>query len=89
MSPTAIGLIVLVCVFGGALLGMFLRKVLPEHASFGMFSPRNAIAIPLLFLGAVSLSAAIFLIGELNNPLEGFISISRTPMEMALGFLGQ
>ena len=31
MSPFAIGLIVLVCVFGGALLGMLLRRVLPEH----------------------------------------------------------
>src|SRR5450631_2397104 len=31
VNPIAIGLIVLVCVFGGALLGMFLRTVLPEH----------------------------------------------------------
>ena len=31
MNPVAIGLIVLVCIFGGALLGMFLRTVLPEH----------------------------------------------------------
>jgi hypothetical protein len=58
-------------------------------ASFGLFAPRNAIAIAVLFLGAVSLSAAIFLIEELNNPLEGFIAISRTPMERALGFIGQ
>jgi hypothetical protein len=58
-------------------------------ASFGLFAPRNAIAIAVLFLGAVSLSAAIFLIEELNNPLEGFITISSTPMERALGLLGQ
>ena len=31
MDPIAIGLIVLVCTFGGALLGMFLRTRLPEH----------------------------------------------------------
>ena len=31
MSPITIALIVLVCVFGGVLLGMFLRTVLPEH----------------------------------------------------------
>ena len=31
MSPMAIGGIVFVCVFGGALLGMLLRAVLPEH----------------------------------------------------------
>ena len=58
-------------------------------ASFGLFAPRNAIAIAVLFLGAVSLSAAIFLIEELNNPLEGFIAISRAPMDRALGFLGR
>ena len=57
--------------------------------SFGLFAPRNAIAIAVLFLGAVSLSAAISLIEELNDPLEGFITISRAPMERALGFLGQ
>ena len=31
MTPIAIASIVLVCVFGGALLGMFLRTVLPEE----------------------------------------------------------
>jgi len=30
MNATAIALIVFVCAFGGALLGMFLRRVLPE-----------------------------------------------------------
>jgi len=57
-------------------------------ASFGLFAPRNAIAVTALFLGALSLSGAIFLIEELNNPLGGFISISRAPMDRALGFLG-
>jgi hypothetical protein len=58
-------------------------------ASFGLFAPRNAIAIAVLFLGALSLSAAIFLIEELNNPLEGIITISRAPMDIALAHLGQ
>jgi hypothetical protein len=31
MSSVATGIIALVCVFGGALLGMFLRTVLPKH----------------------------------------------------------
>jgi len=57
--------------------------------SFGLFAPRNALAITVLFLGAVSLAGAIFLIEELNNPLEGVISISRAPMDRALGFLGR
>jgi hypothetical protein len=31
MKALAIGSIVFICVFGGALLGMFLRSILPEH----------------------------------------------------------
>ena len=31
MSALAVGSIVFICVFGGALLGMFLRSILPEH----------------------------------------------------------
>jgi hypothetical protein len=31
MSALVIGSIVFICVFGGALLGMFLRSILPEH----------------------------------------------------------
>jgi hypothetical protein len=31
MNALAIGSIVFICVFGGALLGMFLRSILPEH----------------------------------------------------------
>lgn len=31
MSEIAVGVIAFVCVFGGALIGIFLRKILPEH----------------------------------------------------------
>jgi hypothetical protein len=58
-------------------------------AGFGLFAPRNAIAVTVLFLGALSLSAAIFLIAELNNPLEEFINILRTPLDTALAQLGK
>jgi hypothetical protein len=58
-------------------------------AGFGLFAPRNTIAVTVLFLGALSLSAAIFLIEELNNPLEGFITVLRAPLDTALAQLGQ
>ena len=58
-------------------------------ASFGLFAPRNAIALAVLFLGALSLSGAIFLIEELNDPLGGIITISRAPMDRALGYIGK
>ena len=57
--------------------------------SFGLFAPRNAVALAVLFLGAISLSGAIFLIEELNNPLGGVIAISRAPMDRALGYIGK
>src|SRR5262245_30499449 len=41
--------------------------------SFGLFSPHNTVAVVALFLGAASLSAAVFLIEELYTPLEGWI----------------
>jgi len=31
MNPIGVGCIVLVCVFGGAILGMAIHKLLPEH----------------------------------------------------------
>ena len=58
-------------------------------AGFGLFAPRNAITVVVLFLGALSLSAAIFLINELNNPLEGFSTNLRAPLDTALAHLGQ
>ena len=57
--------------------------------SFGLFAPRNASTIIALLLGAVSLSARSFLIEELYSPLEGFITISTTPLETALAQLGR
>jgi hypothetical protein len=57
--------------------------------SFGLFAPRNAIAVAVLFLGAASLAAAVFLIEELYDPLDGVIAISSAPMYKALSLLGQ
>ena len=58
-------------------------------ASFGVFAPRNAIVVAVLFVGALSLAAAIFLIEEMNNPLGGFITVSREPMDLAYSHLGK
>jgi hypothetical protein len=57
--------------------------------SFGLFAPRNAIAITMLCVGALSLAGAIFLIEELYDPIGGVITISSAPMYKALGVLGQ
>jgi hypothetical protein len=59
------------------------------YASFGLFAPGNATVITVLLICAVSVSAAIFLIFELNRPLSGMIKVSSAPMLKALEHLGQ
>lgn len=59
------------------------------HMSFGLFAPRNAMVIVVLFICALSVSGAIFLILEMNHPLSGFIKVSSAPMLKALEHLGQ
>ena len=55
---------------------------------FGMLAPRNATVTAALLIGALSVSASIFLIEEMNHPLDGMIQISGTPLRNALKFLG-
>jgi hypothetical protein len=59
------------------------------YASFGLFAPRNATVILVLFVCALSASASLFLILELNSPLEGTIKVSSAPMVKALELLGR
>jgi hypothetical protein len=58
-------------------------------ASLGLLSPRNLTAITALFTCAVSMSGAIFLIMELNRPLEGSIKVSSAPLHKALSIIGK
>ncbi len=57
--------------------------------SFGLFAPRNAMAVIVLFICAFSMSAAIFLVLEMNRPLDGSIKVSSAPMRKALEYLGR
>ena len=57
-------------------------------AAFGLFAPRHATVAVALFVCALSLSAAIFLILEMDRPFEGFISVSAEPMRTALAHMG-
>ena len=58
-------------------------------ASFGLFAPPNATVVVALLLGALSVSAAIFLILELDLPFGGLVQISDEPLRKALAHLGQ
>ena len=56
---------------------------------FGLLAPRNRTALSALFICAISMSGAIFLILELNHPLEGTIKISSAPLHKALSLIGK
>jgi hypothetical protein len=55
--------------------------------SFGLFAPRNATAITTLFLAAVSVAGALFLVLELDHPFSGLIQVSSEPLRTALAVL--
>lgn len=57
--------------------------------SFGLFAPPNATAKASLFICALSVSGAIFLILELDEPFRGFIHVSKEPVEKVLAHLGK
>ena len=56
---------------------------------FGLFAPRNGTVIVALFMCALSVSAAIFLILEMESPLTGMVRISDVPMRDAVAHLGR
>lgn len=57
--------------------------------SFGLFAPLNATVVSSLFVSALSVSGAIFLILEMYGPYAGLIQISSAPLRAALAHLGQ
>jgi hypothetical protein len=77
---------------GGAVPVPFLVVVIfwltVTFASFGLYAPRNATVVAVLFVAAVSVAAAVFLVLELDGPLDGFIRVSSKPMEYVLAQLG-
>jgi hypothetical protein len=54
---------------------------------FGLLTRFNATLLVVLFIGAVSVAGAIFLILELSSPYEGFMRISDAPLRNALAMV--
>jgi len=57
--------------------------------AFGVFAPKNGTVVVAFFTCALSASAAILLIQEMNRPLDGWIGVSVEPMRETLSRLGQ
>ncbi|MEO6846256.1 MAG: hypothetical protein ABI443_02810 [Chthoniobacterales bacterium] len=59
------------------------------NVSFGLFAPRNLTVLTVLFACSISVSGAIFLLVEMDTPLDGTIKVSSAPMHKALEDIGR
>ena len=57
--------------------------------SFGLLAPSNKTVIVTMLIVALSVSSAIFLILELDQPFQGLITISSEPIRNVLNNLGR
>ena len=57
--------------------------------SFGLFAPRNATVVAALFVCAISVATALFLLLEMESPFTGFIRVSPDALRHALSSLGK
>jgi hypothetical protein len=57
--------------------------------SFGLHAPPNATILATFLLGALSVSAVMFLIIGMYTPFGGLIPVSSAPLRWALGHLGE
>jgi hypothetical protein len=57
--------------------------------SFDLFAPLNGTTVASLFVSALSISGAIFLILEMYTPYGGLIEVSSAPLRAALAQFGK
>lgn len=55
----------------------------------GLIAPRNSTSVIAMLTCALSMSAAVFLILEMNHPLDGLIKVSSAPLEAALAVISK
>ena len=70
------------------LLVLLLAWLLILFTTFGLFAPRNATVTTVLVLCAVSASAAVFVILEMNSVTSGLLKVSGEPLIRALSVMG-
>ena len=70
-------------------LGMLIFWLTVLFTSLGLLAPRNVTTWCCLFVCAVSMAGAIYLILEMNHPLEGAVQISPAPLQKALSVIGK
>ena len=55
----------------------------------GLFAPANKTVIAILLVCAISVAGAVFLIREMNRPMQGVMKVSPAPLIKALEHLGK
>jgi hypothetical protein len=70
-------------------LGILVFWLAVLFASLGLLAPRNATSLCSLFVCALSMSGAIFLILEMSRPFEGAVQVSPAPLQKALSVIGK
>ena len=58
-------------------------------SSFGLFAPRNATVLAVLFVCALSVGSAVFLVLEMDAPFDGWLRVSAAPSRYAYAHLNQ
>jgi hypothetical protein len=58
-------------------------------ASFGLFAPRNPTVLAVLFVCALSVGSAVFLILEMDGPFDGVLKVSPDALRSAYAHLNQ
>jgi len=58
-------------------------------ACIGLFAPANKTVIVILFVCALSVAGAVFLIREMNHPYQGMMKISSGPLIKAVENMGK
>jgi hypothetical protein len=70
-------------------LGILIFWLTVLFASLGLLAPRNVTTWSSLFVCALSMAGAIYLILEMNRPLEGAVQISPAPLQKALSVIAK
>ena len=70
-------------------LGVVIFWLAVTFTSFGLYAPRNATVVAALFIAALSVALALYLIVELDGAFVGYIRISPAPIRFVLEQLGK
>jgi hypothetical protein len=71
------------------ILEVVVTWIMVIFASFGLNAPYNGTVVGAFLICALSIGASVFLIQELDTPLNGVIAVSSEPMKNAQAHLGQ